>query len=233
MIKLTGRQRAFLGKFLDLYRDAQKPLHYVDVAEAIGVARNTAYDMLRVLEKRGLVRSEYVLKGRGHGAGRSMVVSVPTSGAFSLFAEHSAVSLDRTEWEKVRRYILSALRQHTDYHELLDDLVARLSERTTPLIYSAQMATAVILNLLLVEREAPASALVARLKELGLPDERGLGALSGLTVGLSFVDRANQRISDRLVAANARYQQSLGRLGAEGKRHLSSFVQEVLAVVAA
>jgi hypothetical protein len=95
------------------------------------------------------------------------------------------------------------------------------------------MVTAVILNLLLVEGEASASALVERLKQLGLPGEVGLGALGGLTVGLSFVERANQHVSDTLVEATRGYQQSLGRLGAEGKRHLSSFVQEVLSAVAA
>jgi DNA-binding IclR family transcriptional regulator len=62
-MKLTGRQKAFLAKFLELYRQAQKPLHYTDVAAAVGVAKITAYDMLRLLEKRGLVRSEYVLRG--------------------------------------------------------------------------------------------------------------------------------------------------------------------------
>ena len=232
-MKLTGRQRAFLSKFVDLYRDAQKPLHYAEVADAFGVARNTAYDMLRALEKRGLVRAEYVLRGRGHGAGRSTVVSTPTLTAYSLFSEHASGSWDRAEWEKVKGYILVALRQRTDHQNLLDEILARLSERTTPLVYAAQMATAVILNLLLVKGEASAAALVERLKELGLPGEMGLNALSGLAVGLSFVERANQRISDRLLAAPLIYQQSLGRLGAEGTRHLSSFVQEVLKVVAA
>lgn len=66
-MKLTGRQRAFLGKFLDLYREVQAPLHYSDVAEAFGVAKNTAYGMLRVLEKRGLVHS---VRAKGQGTSR-------------------------------------------------------------------------------------------------------------------------------------------------------------------
>jgi hypothetical protein len=40
-MKLTGRQRAFLGDFLDLYREAQDALHYTTVAERLGVGRIT------------------------------------------------------------------------------------------------------------------------------------------------------------------------------------------------
>lgn len=231
-MKLTGRQQAFLQMFLELYRQAQGPLHYSDVAEAFGVAKITAYEMLRSLEKRGLVRSEYVLRGKGGGPGRSTVVSVPTPKALALFAEQKGAGWDPAEWENVKTQILAALHQGADYQHLLEEIVARLSERTTPLVYAAQMATAVILNLLLVEEDASASALVERLKALGLPGEVGLNALSGLTVGLSFVERANQQINERLVAATRAYQQSLARLSSEGKHHLSGFVQEVMQAVA-
>ncbi len=230
-MKLTGRQEAFLGGFLDLYSQAQKPLHYTQVAEVLGVGKITAYDMLRLLEKRGLVRSEYVLRGKGQGGGRSTVVFVPTSQARALIAELAGEDWDQVEWETVRAQILDALRQRTDYQNLLDEILARLPGRTTPLIYAAEMVTAVILNLLLVEKGAPASALVERLKALGLPGEVGLNALSGLAIGLSLVDRANWRLTDKLVDAVRGYQQSLGRLRGEGRRHLSSFVQEAMRAV--
>lgn len=232
-MKLTGRQRAFLSKFLELYRQTQKPLHYTDVAEAFGVAKITAYDMLRLLEKHELVRSEYVLRGKGQGAGRSTVVCVPTAKAHTLLTEQLGASWDRAEWDKVTAYILDGLRQQTDYQKLLEEILTQLSERTTPLLYTAQMVTAVILNLLLVEEELSTSALIERLKALGLPGEAGLNALSGLTFGLSFVERANRRVTDKLVSFTWIYQHSLGRLSAEGKRHLVSFVRDVMQAVAA
>jgi Mn-dependent DtxR family transcriptional regulator len=232
-MKLTGRQKAFLGKFLELYRQAEAPLHYTDVAEAFGVAKITAYDMLRLLEERGLVRSEYVLRGKGQGPGRSTIVSVPTAKAYSLFAEQLGSGWDETEWEGVKAHILDALQERTDYQNLLEEILTQLSERTTPLVYAAQMATAFILNLLLVEEDAPSSALVERLRALGLPSEVGLNALSGLNLGLSFVERTNRRITDRLIGATRLYQQSLTRLSGEAKHHLSNFVQEVMQAVTA
>ncbi len=230
-MKLTGRQEAFLGKFLDLYSQAGEPLHYTHVAEVLGVGKITAYDMLRLLEKRGLVRSEYVLRGKGRGGGRSTVVFVPTSQARALFAELAGEGWDQVEWEAAKAQILNALRRRTDYQNLLDEILTRLPERTTPLVYAAEMVTAVILNLLLVEEGASASALVERLKALGLPGEVGLNALSGLAMGLSLAERANRRLTDKLVDAVRGYQRSLVHLRGEGRRSLSSFVQEVMKVV--
>jgi len=230
-MKLTGRQEAFLGKFLDLYSQAQEPLHYTQVAKVLGVGKITAYDMLRLLEKRGLVRAEYVLRGTGQGAGRSTVVFVPTAQARVLLADLAGGGWDEAEWETVKAQILDALRQRTDYQNLLDEILVRLPERTTPLVYAAEMVTAVMLNLLLVEKEVPASALVEQLKALGLPGEVGLNALSGLAMGLSLVERANRRLTDKLVSAVRGYQRSLSHLHGEGRRHLSGFVQEVMKVV--
>lgn len=231
-MKLTGRQKAFLDKFLELYQQTRKPLHYADVAEAFGVAKITAYDMLRLLEERGLVRSEYVLRGKGQGPGRSSVVCVPTAKAQSLYREQEGVTWDRAEWEQVTSYLLDALKRRADYHKLLEEILSQLSERSTPLIYAARMSTAVILNLVLLETGGSAAALVERLRALGLPSEVGLNALSGLPVGLSLVERTNRHVTDKLVAATRTYQQSLSRLSREGKHRLSGFVQEVLQVVA-
>jgi len=64
-----------------------------------------------------------------------------------------------------------------------------------------------------------------------LPGEVGLDALGGLAVGLSLVERANRRLTDKLVGATRFYQQSLAHLGREGKAHLNNFVQEVIKTV--
>jgi Mn-dependent DtxR family transcriptional regulator len=231
-MKLTGRQEEFLSKFLDLYRQSQEPLHYTRVAEVLGVGKISAYEMLRLLEERGLVRAQYVVRGdKGQATGRSTVVFVPTPQAHTLFSELAGEEWDTAEWEAVKAHTLDALRQRTDYQNLMEEILARLPERTAPLIYTAEMATAVILNLLLVEEDVPVSDLVERLKALGLPGEVGLNALSGLVVGLSLVERANRRLTGKLVEATQHYQSSLSHLGGDGKRHLSNFVQEVMRTV--
>ncbi len=63
MLKLTPRQQAFLDKLFELYRELKGPVHYSIVADKLGVNKFSAYDMLKVLEEKGVAASDYVLGG--------------------------------------------------------------------------------------------------------------------------------------------------------------------------
>ncbi len=90
-MKLTRRQEAFMRKLLDVYREAQEPVHYSVLAGRLGVSPFTAYDMLRLLEEKGLVSSDYSRGTRKSGPGRSEVFFLPTPLAHRLVAEMVAV----------------------------------------------------------------------------------------------------------------------------------------------
>jgi len=239
-MKLTRRQQMFLSKFLDLYRQAEEPLHYTTVAEYLGVNPITAYDMLRLLEERGLVASDYIPPSQRAGAGRSTVVFLPTPAAQALFDELAGDDWDREEWQAVKARILQSLRegQGTDYHDLLEDLLARIPDRRSPMLYATEMVTAVILSLYQLgvpsqwgKEEVIASPLFESLRALGLPGELGLNALAGLAVGLSYAERANRRIARFLLSHTGRYQEMLSRLSGENRRRLADFVGEVMKIV--
>jgi len=232
-MKITGRQKAFLNTLLDLYREVQGPLHYTTLAERLEVSKITAYDMLRLLEKRGLVQSKYVLRGKGQGAGRSSIVFWPTPKAHALFTELAGEAGDLEQWETAKARILDALEagKGGDYHDLLKEILARLPERQSPLLYAAEMVTAVVLSLQQLREEASTSSLCERLRPLGLPEEVGLSALGGLAVGLSFAERANRRLTNLLLSHVTRYQQVVSHLSAENLRRLADFAGEVMRIV--
>ncbi len=232
-MKLTRRQQMILSKFLDLYHQDEEALHYTRVAEYLGVNPVTAYDMLRLLEDRGLVISEFVPPSQREGSGRAQVVFRPTPAAQALLDELSGGDFDRAEWEKVKRHILRALREGkgSDYQDLLDDLLSRISERRSPMLYTAEMVTAVILQLYQLKEDASDSAFFERLQAFGLPEELGLKALGGLAVGLSYVERANRRVTRFLLTQTGRYQETLDRLSGENRRRLSDFTREVMKIV--
>ncbi|MBC7264149.1 MAG: hypothetical protein H5T64_07280 [Chloroflexi bacterium] len=234
-MKLTGRQKVFLEQFLDIYRESPQPLHYSVVAERLGVSSITAYDMLRLLEERGLVISEYIVPGRGAGPGRSTIVFYPTERAVSMLAELAGEDWDREEWELVKQRILEAMRKGrgSNYEELLNELLNRIPERKSPLIFCAEMITAVILNLHLVKADLTQSGSLDGLAALGLPGDLGLSALAGLTFGLSLVERANRRFVSVLLSHTSRYQDTLSRLSASKKRLLVDFVQDVVKAIGA
>jgi DNA-binding Lrp family transcriptional regulator len=224
-MKLTGRQKDFLDKFLDLYREADSPLHYAVLAESLGVSKPTAYDMLRVLEERGLVASEYVLPEEG-GPGRSSIVFRPTE-------EAAGERWDNEEWEQARGSILRSLREGKgpDYQNLLEEILSRIPEHKSPMLYVTEMTTAAILNLNQLREEAEARGLFKNLRSLGFPNELGLNALAGLNLGLTMVEKANRRVTTLLVSHTQKYQDHLARLSAENKKRLSDFAQEVMKIV--
>lgn len=232
-MKLTGRQKVFLRAFFDLHQETQEPLHYAAVAKRLGVSKITAYDMLRLLEGRGLVESEYVLRGKGQGAGRSSIVFRPTPRASTLFAELVGRDANYGEWEAVKTRILETLRirKGTDYQDVLEDILARLPQRQSPMLYATEMITAVILSLQQLRKDISASGLFDRLRALGLPDVPGLSALAGLVMGLSFVERINHHLVNLLLSHTGRYQEILSRLSTENLRRLSSFAGEVMNIV--
>jgi len=234
-MKLTRRQQMVLRNFLDLYHENGEALHYTAVAEQLAVNPITAYDMLRLLEDRGLLVSDYVPPSQGEGSGRARVVFRPTPAAQALLDDLAGETWQQEEWDIVRERILNALRagKGSDYQDLLDDLMVRITQQRSPLLYTAEMLTAIILEVHQLAEEAADSSLYEKLRNLGLPDEIGLSALGGLAVGLSFVERANRRVTGFFLANNGRYQEMVGRLGSSNKKSLSDFADEVLEIVEA
>jgi len=232
-MKLTRRQQVVLSKFLDLYHQNEEALHYTTVAEHLEVNAVTAYDMLRLLEERGLLVSEYIPPSQREGSGRARVVFRPTAAAQALLDDLAGGSWKRDEWEVVRERILGALHagKGSDYEDLLDDLLARISKQRSPLIYTAEMITAVILQIYQLQEDAAGSPRIESLRKMGLPGELGLNALGGMVVGLSYAERANRRVTSLLLSQTSRYQDMLGRLNSASRRRLSDFVDEVMGIV--
>jgi DNA-binding MarR family transcriptional regulator len=230
-VKLTGRQREFLSRFLDLYRGTKQPIHYTQLAEKVGVSKLTAYDMLRLLEERGLVASEYALP-RGGGPGRSSIVFYPTTKAVEAMARVSPEDWDRTEWERAKERILQALDERRGaYQNLLDEIVLRIPKRKSPMLYITEMITAIFLQLHQLRDDLKVNGIFPDLHLVGLPDELGLNALPGLTLGLTLVEKANRRVTTLLLSYTQKYQDHLARLSAENKKRLSDFAQEVMNIV--
>jgi DNA-binding PadR family transcriptional regulator len=232
-MKLTRRQQVVLSKFLDLYRQNEEALHYSTVAEHLEVNAVTAYDMLRLLEDRGLLTSEFIPPSQREGSGRARVVFRPTADAQALLDDLAGGNWKQDEWEVVRERILGALRagKGSDYDDLLNDLLTRISKQRSPMLYTAEIITAVILQIYQLQEDAAESPLFENLRNIGLPGELGLNALSGMVVGLSYAERANRRATSLLLTHTTRYQEMLGRLNSTSRRHLSDFVNEVMEIV--
>jgi len=231
--KLTHRQQQFLSQFLDIYREMEQPVHYVAVAKRLGIGKVTAYEMLRLLEEKGLVRAEYQSNPNQHGPGRPTVVFYPTQEANRLLAELAGNLSDLEDWQVVKEHILEQLRegQAGGYEDLLSNLLLRIPERRSPLIYITELITAVILMLATIQEAPEIRSLMERLHRIGLPQEIGLSVLSGIGMLLSVLERKNRRSSTILLAQISQYEDALSQLSEESRRQLGEFAREVVQIL--
>jgi energy-coupling factor transport system substrate-specific component len=228
---MTERQRAFLEQFWDLYREAKAPIHYSVVAQKLRISNISAYDMLRLLKRKGMVASQYLLPKKQRGPGRSTVVFYPTPSANALFHHPSAEEGDRREWEDLRDKILHGLRRRKDdYDAMLDELVSRIPERQSPMLRTTEVMTAIVLQVSQLGGEARVR-LLEEVRKLMAAGESGLSALAGLALGLMLADDADKSLTARLLSHVERYQEDLTRLSAESKKALSEFFLEVVKTV--
>jgi energy-coupling factor transport system substrate-specific component len=228
---MTERQEAFLEQFWELYREVKTPVHYSLVAQKLRMSNISAYDMLRLLKRKGMVASQYLLPKKERGPGRSTVVFYPTQRAKSLLTRIGAEEGERREWEDQREKILQSLRKRkNEYDDVLDELLSRIPDSKSPMLHSTEMITAIALQISQLGGEASAR-LLNEVRNLMAAGESGLSALAGLPLGLMIADGTDEDLSARLISYVERYQRNLSRLGAESKKALTEFFLEVLQTV--
>lgn len=250
-MELTVRQGDFLDKLVELYRQARRPVHYSDLARTLGVSRFSAYDMLRLLESKGLVRAEYTRQDHESGPGRSSVVFVPLMRARALLGRLAPHPVEQHEWVETVEHILghleeaeearfAGLQKAADGAEastgdagFLDELLAGIPRSVSPLAYSAQVLTALLLPLR-NRLEALDRDLETMLGagEDGAAAGGGLDLLAGFALGASLADaktRLGRDVSTRLMEYSRTCQSYISQMDAERRRVLTGFVREVIA----
>jgi hypothetical protein len=162
--------------------------------------------------------------------GRSLVVFAPTDEAQAFLAEMSGGSLDDEQWEKVRASILEALEEGKggDYRRMLNDILRRIPERRSPLLFAADMITAIILVFYDLRDAAAAKRVFAGLRLFGPPGWAVLYSLAGFSLALSLVEKANRKATSLLLAQAEQFREHLDNLTGGEKARLSEFVYEVL-----
>jgi DNA-binding IclR family transcriptional regulator len=230
--KLTARQEAFLDKLLELYRERKGPVHYSDVAERLGVNRFSAYDMLKVLEKKGFASSSYALAAGHSGPGRSMVVFAPTARAATFLGRSLEEVALGEDWQNARERVLRKLRnaREANYRDTLNELLNRLPEANAPLTFCTEMIAALLLNMQQARARAGGLNPFRALAALRTPEATELESLAGLSVGatLSAADETSTSATQRLLEYAHRYHANLSRLNEEARTALVQFLEEAL-----
>lgn len=227
MLKLTTRQQTFLDSLFELYREFKGPVHYSIVAEKLGVNKFSAYDMLKVLEEKGVAASSYVLNSDQAGPGRSQVVFYPTNKAAHFLTQlRDEVRLN--DWQKVKQRVLDRLEeaQKNNPADALREALTNLPDTKIPLNYCTEMISVLLLN---IER-FQLNQLQPVLDRLSVPGQVGLGTLAGLSLATTLANESEDNtLTEKLLTHTQRFQKYLSEMSDESISRLSTFLNDARA----
>jgi hypothetical protein len=209
-------------------------VHYSVVAERLGVNRFSAYDMLKLLEEKGVAASAYALKEDHTGPGRSMVLFYPTYRAARFLTQLRNDVFGGEEWYQVKEGVLNRLRQagESEHGKPVRDLLGQLSGVKSPLAYCTEMIGVLLLNLANARQAANEILPLRALKPLTAAGSVGLGTLAGLSLGsLVSIPTDDPKLAEKLTAHVREFQAHLNELSEDSINSLSSFLQDALKVV--
>lgn len=143
-MSLTNRRKQFLQKLIELYEKSELPVHYETLAKSIGVSKWTAYDMLKQLEKMGLLKKDYIVNGSD--TGRSQLVYSPTEKTYKIFNESLYQSISEEEWTQVKiklHNILKGLEQEFN-PSVISGILENISNTNNKVVLGANVISLLI-----------------------------------------------------------------------------------------
>jgi len=226
-MKLTPRQQTFLDNLFDLYRELKGPVHYSVVAEKLGVNKFSAYDMLKVLEEKGVAASDYRLSEEQAGPGRSQVVFYPTHAAAQFLTQLREEMRYNADWQRVKEGVLQRLddARQANPAEALREAISNLPSTKSPLNYCAEMISVQLLNL----ERLRGNNIAATLENINTRGQLGLAALAGLSLGTSLTnDACEPNLREKLLTHTQRFQNQLAELSDESVSKLSALLKDAM-----
>jgi hypothetical protein len=226
-MKLTPRQQAFLDNLFELYREFKGPVHYSVVADKLGVNKFSAYDMLKVLEKKGVAASDYILSDDQVGPGRSQVVFYPTHKAAQFLTQLRDEMRYNADWQRVKEGILRRLTEarQANPSDAVREALSNLPDPKAPMNYCAAMISVLLLNVQRMHNDN----LSPLLEALSSKGQIGLATLAGLGLGSALSDHDNDKtMTEKLMTHTQRFQSQLAELSDESIGKLSAFLNDAM-----
>jgi len=209
-----------------MYQRQRLPIHYEALANAVGVSKWTAYDMLKAIEKSGYVTRSYEVNP--NETGRSQVVFAPTQKATELFEQQRPHEGTIEKWEESMKALWEMIHslKHTSIQDLMKKMLDDIPQRQSSLEFCGY-----ILGILIVY-----------LKKVGGRTEVAIRRVINKTAGYStsllmfvgtvmgtVIQSVGEEISNELAELLSSYVKMIGSLSNEEHKLLADFVNEALA----
>jgi hypothetical protein len=232
-MKLTRRQKEFIRSLQELNQRVDGPIHYSTLAEHLGVSPFTAYDMLCLLEEKGMVTSEYRLPDEHSGPGRAERLFYPSEKALQkkemLKAEARRLNLDEAG---IRKLMMERIQQgELPQLKLAEQVLERIPPEngSAELRYCMEVMTVIALRM----RECPVGKesqlfISGILNDGGSNHSQQLNLLSGFATGLLAREcRSDLEWMQILLEHVTGFQKALGKLDQDETSRLWQYTQSV------
>jgi predicted transcriptional regulator len=216
-VALTKRKLEFLKVLIKLYEKNNNPVHYMDVAEAIGVSKWTAYDILNELEKLGYVQREYYVSAE-KTQGRSLLMYVPDKSAYDFFDADYA-----NEWDSIKKDLFNSLKRF-DGKKTLGNIMKEISHNDKPLNFCAYILTTLMLNIKILDL---VSINNVRNSLLMVSPDSSLIFFTGVVMGILLNHRFKDDIQ-KIIEIVGIFHENVKKLNTDEKQLLNNFLTESL-----
>lgn len=225
-MNLTERRKQFLKKIIELFQKTNLPVHYQTIANALGVSKWTAYDVLKELERLGYLSRDYTVNP--NEMGRSHIVFMPTNKAISLFEEKRTNEIKIDEWNKTTTKLLELLKNLKNYN--INDAIQKLLEEI-PKTQTRVTCGAYIISLFIVylrKLGGKTERLIKSIVQTAPTNEMHILLFIGTALG-TVIQTINNEMELRLTELVERYLKLFVELADYEKGMLSDFLNDALA----
>lgn len=224
-MKITRRQQEFISKILDLYSEIQEPFHYTLVAERLGLSKYTAYDMLRLLEEKGYVKSVY--ETRDGGPGRASVLFQPTEKARETVLQ--IVGGEYKNWDSSKERITKMIESgEFEDSEFAQEVLLKMAGSVQDVFFCANLISEMVNRFRARGRhrliDFYTSVIVSLMER---PSLRNLSMLPGLMLGLISGDEDTAELTEKYIQEIRKYEILLDRMDKDGRKRLGKMIEKI------
>ncbi|HBT20574.1 MAG TPA: hypothetical protein DEA47_04330 [Peptococcaceae bacterium] len=227
---VTRRQVDFLKTIKQVYEDTNLPVHYTRVAEMLGISKWSAYEMLKTLERKGFLTSQYEVDQEKKYPGRARIMFAPTRLVNLVLSGKTLEDKSPVkEFQLLKERLMSLFDKtaKTTPGELVEQMRTELSSVENPLVFCAYVVTIFILQLQALNKSS-----ISLLKNGALEVSEGKIGLA-MFIGAAFGTMAKAASQVQLLSHMADclsgFQKNLAKLNQLEQTLLMDFLSEALA----
>lgn len=227
---ITRRQKDFLEITKQIYEATNLPVHYARVAELLKVSKWSAYEMLKTLEEKGFLTTQYEVNLKKKYPGRARVMFAPTQLANLVLSGKMLETMTPIkEVQLLKEKILSFYDKpkKSKLRELMEQLKNELPNIENPLVFCAYVIAILILQLQILSK-----ASIHLLKSMVLnvaKEETGLLMFVGAVMGSMLKTTSHVQLLSQLNDFLSGFQKNLATLSRFEQGLLMDMVCEALA----